>query len=237
MNSTSKVILIAVGAILVIWVIFLVATPNNQVAISNDQSASTTDTTNTTTPKPSSGSNNGTNSGTNVAVNNTTKGLSDSALLMIIKNSSVRVPQTGVDVTLTDGGSDFTNNNVKGHLAIGNVLGKVGTDNGYDVFVEMILTTNGSPVVMHYVGLFQNTDQTVAFKSAASIGDRLVLNGVSASIDKSVMVKNPLPYMNSSAGYNVTLSYLDRKAFEVVTATPTVQSTLTLHVKNHNLTK
>jgi hypothetical protein len=156
--------------------------------------------------------------------------------MALMNVARIRVPQTGVDVTLNQGQADFTDGAVKGHVVLGRILGRVPTDSGYDVFVAMTVTTSGSGV-MHYVVLFRNVGQAVMYTSTAFIGDRVILTGVIAEPDKSTPYGKSQFYMISATGYSLTVSYLDRKNAEPLTTTPTLAKTVTLHVKNHIVSK
>lgn len=234
MNSTLKTILIVIGVVVVVWVIFALVSKNNPSMMGGDNNASTSvqadRSTGVATENPSV-------SGNPVAVqgNTSNSGLSNSALAMIVGNSLITVPQTGVDVALTSGNADYTSGANKGHVAIGKILGRITTDNGTDVIAEMTLTKTGSPNALKYVAMFHNVGDKVTYTSAILIGDRVTVSGITVSADKSVSVNAPQTYMNSALGYNFTVSYLDRKNGEPLTAVPSVPKSVTVHVKNHIL--
>ena len=167
-----------------------------------------------------------------------TKVPSDSTLLSLIKNATtIRVPNTGVDIALSQGEGNFVDGAVSGHVSIGNMLGKVSTNDGYDIFVDMFIATAGKFSITHYVALFHNVAQAVAYTSAVSIGDRLVLKNVTLVPSKTLVNKNTTTYLLSSVEYTMDLSYLDRKNGEVDTVTPTVAKDMSLYVKNHIVSK
>lgn len=235
MNSTTKTTWIVIAVVVVIWAIYLLVGRNNSnVVTSVDNNASTSVQADRSTGLP----NNTNNSSNTVANQNNTipVAISDSALAMMVGNSLVRVPQTGVDVALTAGNADYTNGSTKGHISIGKILGRVSTDNGTDVVAEMTLTKSLSPNVFKYVAMFHNVGQTVTFTSAVLIGDRVQISSITVSADKSATVdQKPTNFMTSSVGYNLAVSYLDRKNGEPFSADPTVQESKIIRVKNHIL--
>ncbi len=162
--------------------------------------------------------------------------LSDILLISAINNSLIRVPQTGVDVPLVGGSALFVDSSVKGKVSIDNLLRKVQTDDGIDVFVAMTVTIEGRPALMRYVAVFNNKGQSVSFKSSVLVGDRLIINSITAYEESSVIGK-PLAYMLSSTGYVVTISYLDRKNGEAFTTVPSLLKTVSMRVKNHVISK
>lgn len=226
---------VIIGLVIVALIVIISMGRWNKDVDNTNQTATTT----TTNTQNTSATTNTSGSANNTAGQNTqnSTALSDSALSMIISNSLIRIPQTGIDAALSAGVADFKNGSAKGHVAMGNVIGKVQTENGYDVFVDMSVSTDKSPTVNHYVALFHNVDQKVTFTSAFQIGDRLTLIGVVASADKSVAMKPSQPFiMDSKLGYLITVTYLDRKNGEPFTTAPSVSKTVTIHVKNHILT-
>ena len=162
--------------------------------------------------------------------------LSDSLLISAINNSLIRVPQTGVDVSLVGGSANFADSSVKGKVSIDNLLRKVQTDDGIDAFVAMTITIEGRPAIMRYVAVFNNKGQSVLFKSSVLVGDRLIINSVTASEESSVIAK-PLIQMPSSRGYIAIISYLDRKNGEPFTTAPSLLKTISMRVKNHIISK
>lgn len=241
MNSTTKTVTIALVVILILGLVGWSqgwrfggsdTVVDGEYSLENGSStANTNGSTKTTTGTNKTGS-----TKTSTATNNQTTVLSDSALMSLMNVARIRVPQTGVDVYLAQGQADFTDSVVKGHVALGRILGKVPTDVGYDVFVEMKIQTTG-PAVLEYVALFRNVGQAVQYTSAVSIGDRLTLVGITATPDKSVMVNPPQSYMSSSIGYNLAVAYLDRKNGEPMTTSPSLAKSMPLRVKNHILSK
>ncbi len=236
MNSTLKTTWIVIGAVVIIWAIFALVTRNNSnVSMSGDNSASTSVQADRSTGSPAS-SNGNTSSNSASSQDNSNSGLiSDSALAMMVGNSLVRVPQTGVDVALTAGNADYTSGTSKGHITIGRILGRVTTDQGTDVVAEMNLTKSGSPSVLNYIAMFHNVGQTVTYTSSILIGDRITISSIAVSPDKTVTTTQPQNYVTSSIGYNVTVNYLDRKNGEPFTTSPSLPETKTVHVKNHIL--
>ena len=240
MNSILKNVLVVVVIVLLVGFILKVAGfnmfgPNEAVNTTNTEQSSSTSASNSINTANSGGSK---STGTSGASTASTAPLSNDALMALINNASIiRVPNTGVDVSLYQGGSNFADGAVSGHVSIDHMLGKVPTDSGYDVFVDMTVTTTGKTSIIHYVALFRNLGQAVVFTSAAPVGDRLILQNVTALLDKNVITKKPVSYMTSSVGYALNLSYLDRKNGESYATTPTLPKTMSFTVKNHIVSK
>lgn len=243
MNSILKNTLITIAIILLVVFILKMAgysvfnsntSQNTDTTLDMEQASSTNssgEVGNKTTTKAGSGA---------VTTNSSTgsKPLSNDTLMALINNASIiRVPNTGVDVSLYQGGSNFVDGAVSGHVAVDHMLGKVPTDSGYDVFVDMSITTTGKTSITHYVALFRNLGQAVVFTSAVPIGDRLILQNITALLDKNATTKTPVSYMTSSVGYTLSLTYLDRKNGENYSTTPSLSKTMSLTVKNHIVSK
>lgn len=243
MNSILKNTLI--GIVIILLIVFILKLAGYNVFNSNTSqdtnSALDTEQASSTDSSGEVGGGTGTKTGSGAVSTNSSTGskvLSNDALMALINNAStIRVPNTGVDVSLSNGGSNFTDGPTSGHVSIDHILGKVSTDSGYDVFVDMIITTTDKTSAIHYVALFRNVGQAVVFTSAVPIGDRLILQSVTPVPDKSVTTKTPTSYMKSSIGYFLNLAYLDRKNGEAYSTTPTSAKTLSLHVKNHIVSK
>ena len=175
MNSTLKTTLIVILVIVVIWAIFGMIQKNNPSMMGRDNNASTSlqADRSTGTPANPSGSTN-----SSVSNNTNSKVMSDSALAMIVGNTLITVPQTGVDVALTAGNADYTSGSVKGHVSVGKILGRITTESGTDVVVEMDLTKSGSPAISKYVAMFHNVGDKVTYTSAILIGDRVTVSTI-----------------------------------------------------------
>ncbi len=245
MNSTTKNTLYVVIAIVVIVIIIALVGKSGSSAPAN-QNATTTDSMATTTASATGGTNTG--SGSNVVSPDATTAaqamaikLQDKAFLApLVGKVTMRVPQTGVDVTLVGGEANYTDTNgtTKGHVSVGPVVTSIRTTDGFDVFTDMTVTRNGEPQVQHYAALFHVVNpETVKFKSTVLIGDRLPITSIIAKADKSVQVNPSLSIMNSEVGYFVEVSYLTRKNGEPITAAPTLPKSISVNVKGHIASK
>ena len=161
--------------------------------------------------------------------------LTDATLMAVINNSLIRAPQTGIDVALVGGSANFVDGSVKGRVTIDNLLNRVQTDDGVDVFVGMSVVVDGDPSVMKYIALFNNKGQSVVFKSSVLVGDRILVTNLVPVKDSSVISK-PLPYM-TSLGYTAVVSYLDRKNGEPFSTIPSLVKTVSLRVTSHVVSK
>lgn len=237
MNQTLKTVLIIVVAVIILGLIFKAAGwyVADRTVLENDQSAlNGTSTGSKSTSAGITTSSSISNSSAGSAGTKSAQAMTHAQLMALIDRSIIRVPGTGVDVSLSNGQASFTDGAVKGRITVEKILGKVLTDSGYDVFVDMTLSKEGQLAVVHYVALFRNLGQGVLYTSSVSIGDRLILNGIiSAQPDKSVTVKVASSPMSSTIGYTITLSYLDRKNGESATTTPSLLKNMNLRVKNH----
>lgn len=239
MNKTTKTSLIVLGAALLVGILFSIngwSLGTNRTVVDNqygdlNSSSAADDVTNS---KDSSTDKTTANVTTKTTVSSVP---SDASLLALIGNTTLRVPQTGVDVRLNAGEANFTDSSTKGHVSIGKILAKVPTDSGYDVFVDMSISQDLKPAVIHQVALFRVVNNVAGYTSAVSIGDRLVLTGITASVDTSAKIRQPQSFMTSSIGYILTLSYLDRKNGEPVTTAPSLPKTMSLRVKDHVVSK
>lgn len=245
MNSTTKNTLYVVIAIVVVVIIVAIA-GNSGSGTPADQVATTTDTKVTTGANTgaSSGGTGSNTSGSNVVTPDATDAaaamaikLQDKAFLAtLVGKVTMRVPQTGVDVTLVGGEASYTDTNgtTKGRVSVGPVIASIRTTDGFDVFTDMTVTRNGETQVQHYAALFHVVNpETVKFKSAVLVGDRLPITSVIAKADKSVQVMPSQSIMNSEVGYFVEISYLTRKNGEPITATPTLTKSIIVNVKGH----
>ncbi|MCF7865438.1 MAG: hypothetical protein K9M11_02960 [Candidatus Pacebacteria bacterium] len=238
MNSKTKISLIVVGAIVLIAILFSVngwslTGSKNVVDDQYSDLNSSTDGSNDSGPGVPKAAGNNT-SGTS---KQTSTLQSDAVLKTLIGNVALRVPQTGVDVKLNGGEADFTDSAVNGHISVGRILAKVPTESGYDVFVDMSISTKSTPSIIHYVALFRVVNQVAGYTSSVSIGDRIALTSIVATPDVSIEVRKPQSFMTSSIGYILTLTYLDRKNGEPLTTPPSLAETMSLHVKNHIVSK
>lgn len=239
-SKTKNIIWVIVAIVVVLFIISLFVKGPSYTANINDQNATTTVVDNDAilgTDKAGTKTNTGgsvTSSGINLEDNK--------VLATVISNAFIRVPQTGVDVTLTGGKATYSDSNgrVQGTVEVGKILGWAKTDSGYDVFTDMSLTKTGQVQVLHYVALFNvKTSTSVKYTSAVLIGDRLPIISAVPFVDPSKQTAGSVgtTVMNSSTGYIVTISYLDRKNGEPITATPTLAKSVNANVRNHIVTK
>jgi hypothetical protein len=167
-----------------------------------------------------------------IASNNTT-------LKAMLDNSSLRVPETAVDVVLRNGSAAYTNGQVKGTVMLGQILGKTKVEAGYDVFVEMTVTSNTVPGQKR-VAVFYLTNAGTKFTSSAIIGDRVMLRSLTITDDANVSPQYRFENLNmrfANIAYKVAVNYLDRRNGESATTTPTVPRDVQFSVKNHIISK
>lgn len=159
--------------------------------------------------------------------------LTDAEINTAIRSAVVRVPTSGVDVTLSSGAASYREGSTSGNIQVGQVFAKVPTTDGYDIFASMTLTDTEKLSSLNYVALFHLSGKTIKYKSALLIGDRLPVVSVVASPQPKYPYVEVLPYMDSTYGYQLKVNYLSRKNLEPATATATVPSDMVAIVKNH----
>ncbi len=168
--------------------------------------------------------------------NNKINTYTDTQVFSSISNSHIRVPSTGADVWLKNGYAEFVYGNVSGHVTLGPVIGKVVTNDGDDIFLDMTLSTDKTTEVNHYLAVFNVNGTLVKYSSSLFIGSRLSFQSVSALVNQATIIKGKQNIMNSTIGYILTVNYLSLNDGEPVTAAPSVPRSITVHVKNHIIT-
>ncbi|MES3006007.1 MAG: hypothetical protein V4664_03620 [Patescibacteria group bacterium] len=227
MSSTVKnTIVVAVVVIVILALFFVFRNKSDQEAVVGSEDG-------TSTVSSSGGTSNG---GTNTSNPSSPIGMSDETLNTLLDSALIRVPSTGIDVALTKGTANFTNGTIKGTLTRGKIFGKIPTENGYDVFTNLVITTQNSSSSVSYVALFKVSGGIVTYTSAVMVGDRVVVQGVLAIADPNAPLTTPQQYFNSDTTYILNINYLDRKNGESITTTPTVSKTVQARVKNHLVT-
>jgi hypothetical protein len=245
-SNTTRNWVIGIVVIIVLILIVVAVGKNGSTVVDNYDFGNATSTGATSTNNGGNGTSNGngssnsgnTNGGTvagNSIINN------DAMLKSLINNLGVRIPETGMDIALANGVGNATVNNQKYTLTAGPILGKIKTDDGYDVFVDMTLVktsagTTGTAKVK-YLATYHVLNEVVLFKSAVIVGTNIEVRSITASADKSISVNTNQNMMSSTKGYILTVTYLDRKNGEPVTTAPTVSKTIVFNVKNHMATR
>lgn len=235
MTSTAKTTLAIIIAVIVVIALFF-AFRDKVLPQNADNSSATTTTSNTDVTNTPGISGSVSGAGANVTaatslVNNT------QALNTLLDSVIVRVPNTTSDVRLVGGKADFTDGSRKGQVTRGAVIGKIQTEDGYDVFTDMTISMTNVTGTMHYVALFQVTGSSLTFTSAVVVGDRVLPQSVTAKAITSATVTPPQVIMNSKTGYILSINYLDRKSGEAMTAAPSVPKILQAQVRNHLVTR
>jgi len=235
MNTTTKNNLYILLVIIIVGVLAYIIYQGSESGTSSSGGTSTSAVTTT------NGDSTGVNAASGTAGTGSIAGAvsitDDATLTGLIGSALVRVPSTGVDVALTQGGADFIDGSTHGHVQIEKIIGKVATNDGFDIFASMSVTKTGSVIDDQYVALFSvMPNKTTKYTSAVLVGDRLTVQNVQVAQDTSAQMKAPQQYMDSTVGYLVTINYLDRNAGEPLTTTPSVAKTLSARVKGHVLT-
>ena len=220
------IIVIVVAAILLFAFRASIWPPTSTNGEYASSTTSTNGQTNSTSAKYSSGSKGSVSPVTDSTISD------NSALVSLINSALIRVPNTGVDVALTQGSATYSEASIHGRVTAGPIIGKVKTNDGYDVFTDMTVDKGGVSI-FHYVALFHAYGQQIKYTSAAVVADRVSVLNVMASADPALKINSPQGYFDSVGGYILTVNYLDRKNGEPMTATPSVARTLSLHVRSH----
>lgn len=167
--------------------------------------------------------------------NTPSDGVSDETLNLVLDNIMIRV--NGNEVFLNRGSATVGTGINSSTVMRGPIVGKVQTNDGYDVFTDMTITSaNSSTSTMHYIALFKVLGTDVKYTSSVVVGYRLDIKGVVAKANQS-NIAPVTNVMDSVAGYALTINYLDRQSGEPVTATPTVAKSITAKVQNHNISR
>ena len=212
------VVIGAVGVILVLVVMFVVPAREAQAPMPD----MLTPVASTATPRPPTTP--GTeNPGANVPAFDASAG--DPAKVMVtLSNTSLRVPDQTVRVSLRGGAGSFTEGPVRGNVTLVSVLASRKTPDGsYDAFANVVSDTGGSGT-FQYLVLFRLTAQTIEDTSYVFVGDRVQL--VSAT-----------PGPDTANGYQLAVTYLDRAPNEPLSAAPTVSKQVTFAVQGHKISK
>jgi hypothetical protein len=162
-----------------------------------------------------------------------------STLSGMISNSSLRVPETPVDVTLKGGTASYTNGQVKGTVTVGKVLGMTKVEAGYDVFVEMTITSNTVPGQKR-VAVYNLTTAGTKYMSSVVIGDRVILKSLTITDDANVAPEYRYENLNmrfANIPYKVAVNYLAHGNGVSASSTPTVPRDIQFSVKNHIISK
>lgn len=165
---------------------------------------------------------------------------SDSMIMSLVNVSSLRVPQTAVDVALSGGSAMYKVNATEGKVTMGSLIGKYSTEDGYDVLVSMSVkgdVSKATPVASTYVALYHLKNNKLTYTSAVRIGDNVTIQSADAKPDTSTSVAtNPLQF-NSALGYDVTVKFLGRNTGQPTDVAPTVSQELPVNVKKHIITR
>ncbi|HEY4500384.1 MAG TPA: hypothetical protein VJH25_01175, partial [Candidatus Paceibacterota bacterium] len=124
--------------------------------------------------------------------------------------------ESGDRTALVKGKAQFTSENVKGTIVLGDVaVEKVVGDTKY--VVTSLSVNSGGSGTFHYVVLFEDKDGNLTDKSYSLVGDRVKITGLRADDV-------------SGGGLIVSVSYMDHDKGEPLSASPTVPRTKILVV-------
>jgi len=152
-----------------------------------------------------------------------TKDSTDTTLLARLQKASVGVSEDGTRVALSGGKASFVidGTTTNGSVTLGDVAIEK-TKGSRENVITTVSVNNGGSGTYTYVVLFEdNAGASLTDKSYALVGDRVVITGIRAD-----------EVADSTIDYIVSVSYLDRKAGEPLSAKPTVAHTKILVVQN-----
>ncbi|MDO8579553.1 MAG: hypothetical protein Q7R72_01630 [bacterium] len=145
----------------------------------------------------------------------TDKDTTDATLLARLGSVSVSAGESGDRTALVKGMAQFTSENVKGMIVLGDVaVEKVVGDTKY--VVTSLSVNSGGSGTFNYVVLFEDRDGNLTDKSYSLVGDRVKITGLRAD--------------EVSGGLIVSVSYMDHDKGEPLAAFPTVPRTKILVV-------
>lgn len=108
-----------------------------------------------------------------------TKDTADTTLMGRLKSVSVSAAETGSRVALVNGKASFSNEGVKGTIALGDVAVSK-TVGGVNYVIATLAVNSGAPTPYQYAVLFQDNGSSLADKSYALIGSGATIKGVRA---------------------------------------------------------
>jgi hypothetical protein len=150
-----------------------------------------------------------------------TKDTTDTSLLGRLKTASVSAGDTGSRVTLVKGAGQFSVDDVKGTVSLGDVaIAK--SAGGTNYALATLAVNSGGSGTFWYVVLFQDKDGVLTDVSYSLVGDRVKVTGIRAD-EVSDAGKPALA---------VSVSYLDHDKGEPLASAPTVPHTKILFVSN-----
>jgi hypothetical protein len=151
-----------------------------------------------------------------------TKDSTDNTLLGKLKSASVSAAETGARVALVNGAAQFTVDNTKGSIALGDIA--LSTQSGQTKYAITSLAVNtGGSGSFQYVVLFEDAGSTLNDKSYAFIGDRVKITGIRA---------DSVTGENGKSTLVVSVSYLDHAKGEALSAAPKEAHTKLLVVED-----
>lgn len=146
----------------------------------------------------------------------TDKDTTDPDLLARLKSVSVSASESGSRVALSNGKAQFSSEDVKGTITLGDVAVEKTVDD-VKYIVTSISVNSGGPGTFHYVVLFEDKDGSLTDKSYSLMGDRIRVTGLRAD--------------DVAGGLVVSVSYMDHDKGEPLAAQPTVPRTKILVVE------
>ena len=140
---------------------------------------------------------------------------------LVLANALVKIPESGAEVQLVDGGATYDDGVSKITVTLGDVfaLHKTGK-NEYDAFAILSVNYGGSGT-FRYVGLFKVRPDTTEHTSSALLGDRIV-------VDK-ILIKG------KGGEYTISVTGLTRNEYEPLSTPPSLPFTWDFFVSNHTL--
>lgn len=109
-----------------------------------------------------------------------TKSTTDTSLLGRLKTASVAASETGTRVALVDGKASFSEDGVKGTIALGDVAVEKTVDGVKYVVTTLAVTSAGA--TNQYVVLFEDKNGSLTDKSYAVVGTKATVTGVRGDV-------------------------------------------------------
>ncbi|MEK7607937.1 MAG: hypothetical protein AAB484_03425 [Patescibacteria group bacterium] len=152
----------------------------------------------------------------------TDKDSTDANLLIRLQSVSVSANESDSRIALSNGRAQFTSDNVKGTILLGDVAVEK-TINGVKYVLATLAVNSGGSGTFQYVVLFEDKDGNLTDKSYSLVGDRVNITGLRA---------DDVTGVSGGSGLLVSVSYLDHDKGEPLSAQPSVPRTKILVVEN-----
>jgi len=131
----------------------------------------------------------------------------------MLENAPIILPDYDMVVSLDRGEATFGRGNARGSVALGDVFATARTADGID-FIGYIVVSGGGVGTFRYLVLYSMTKQGLVHSDSAFLGDRVQVRSIHSGEQSGI------------EEYQVTITILDRKPKEPMSAPPTLERKL-----------